>query len=75
MAVVVKNVIPHSPAAKKGMRAGDVLRSINGNPISDVLDYDFYITESKLAVEYARGDKIKTIHIKKEQYQPSGPGV
>ena len=72
MAVVVKNVIPHSPAAKKGMRAGDVLRSINGNAISDVLDYDFYITESKLAVEYARGDKIKTIHIKKEQYQPLG---
>lgn len=50
MAVVIGGVTPHSPAAKKRLAAGDTLLSINGHEIVDVLDYQFYLTEPKLAL-------------------------
>ena len=48
MAVVIKGVEPGSPAAKKGVLPGDTLESINNSPIRDVLDYRFYITDTRL---------------------------
>ncbi|MCL2754415.1 MAG: DUF512 domain-containing protein [Oscillospiraceae bacterium] len=42
MSVLIKHVIPGSPAAKAGIEAGTRLVSVNGQPINDVLDYMFY---------------------------------
>ncbi|MCL1904277.1 MAG: DUF512 domain-containing protein [Oscillospiraceae bacterium] len=42
MSVLIKNVIPGSPADNVGIKAGTKLVSIDGNPINDVLDYMFY---------------------------------
>ena len=41
VSVVIKGVEPGSPAARKGIRPGDVLETINKNCIRDVLDYRF----------------------------------
>jgi putative radical SAM enzyme (TIGR03279 family) len=42
MSVLIKNVIPDSPADLAGIKAGARLVSIDGFPINDVLDYMFY---------------------------------
>ena len=42
MSVIIKKVIPSSPADKAGIKAGTRLISIDGEPINDVLDYMFY---------------------------------
>ncbi|MCL2070968.1 MAG: DUF512 domain-containing protein [Oscillospiraceae bacterium] len=42
MSVVIKKVIPGSPADKAGIKPGTQLISIDGCPINDVLDYMFY---------------------------------
>ena len=42
MAVRIKKVIVGSPAAIAGIKAGEMLISIDGMPINDVLDYMYY---------------------------------
>ena len=44
MAVKITSVEPGSPARRARIHKGDTLISINGNPITDVLDYRFYMT-------------------------------
>ena len=45
MAVKITSVEPGSPARRARIHKGDTLISINGNPITDVLDYQFYTTD------------------------------
>lgn len=52
MPVRICGVEKDSVCDKKGLRAGDVLVSINKNTIDDVLDYRFYADELKLRLEY-----------------------
>ena len=68
MSVKITQVSPYSPAAKAGIKAGDTLVSINGNPIGDVLDYQFYATDTKLAVQL----EDRKIKIKKGEYDDLG---
>ena len=65
LAVTIKTVTPGSPAAKKKIRGGDRLLSINGHAVSDVLDYRFYLSEEKLALEIEKDGKVKKIKIRK----------
>ncbi len=51
MSVVIANVSEKSKAQKKRIRAGDRLISINGHAVTDVLDYRFYLNDSKLVLE------------------------
>ena len=73
MAVTIKNVEKSSCAYKKGIAPGDVLISINGNEIVDVLDYRFYQVNSKLEliIKTQKGDT-KKVNIKKQEYQELG---
>ncbi len=70
--VKITEVIKHSRAGKKGIKAGDILLKINGNEISDVLDYRFYLAESEVEIEYERAGKVKTVRIKKDEYDDIG---
>ena len=70
--VEITGVEKNSPAAKAHILAGDVLVSINGNPITDVLDYRFYITEKKLDIELDRRGEPVHVLIKKPQYDDIG---
>ena len=69
MSVVIKSVLKGSAAYKTGARENDVLLSLNGNEIMDVLDYRFYQNESKIEVCYVdkRGkQKVKTVKKREE---------
>lgn len=73
MAVTIKDVDKSSCAFKKGITSGDVLISINGNEIVDVLDYRFYQVNKKLelVIKDKKG-KTKRVKIKKQEYQELG---
>ena len=59
-------------ADKVGIKPGDVLLSINGNEINDVLDYRFYLAEKKIELNIERdGEKLSFI-IKKGEYDDIG---
>ena len=70
MSVIVSDVEKRSYGAKCGIKAGDVLLTLNGNEIMDVLDYRFYQQSSKLKIEYinsAGKKKIKTVKKKEAE--------
>ena len=52
--VKITDVAPRSRAEKAGIQGGDVLVSINGRDINDVLDYRFYLAEKKVALTINR---------------------
>ena len=73
MSVIINAVQPKSIAAKKGVHAGDTLVSIDGNEITDVLDYRFYQNNSRITLEYINASgKIKKVKIKKDEYEELG---
>lgn len=73
MAVIIGGVQKGSIAEKKKMSKGDRLISINGNEINDVLDYRFYINETKLILSLETSDgKLKLTMIKKDEFEDIG---
>ena len=70
--VTIRDVVPGSPAALKHVKAGDVLLSINGHEIRDVLDYRFYMTDSRLELLLHRGPELLRIAVRKEMYDDLG---
>ena len=72
MAVTIRGIAPDSPASRKEIRPGDVLESINGHPIRDVLDYRFYMTDTRLALALRRKDAPYAVTVRKEEYDDLG---
>ena len=70
--VTITGVEKASPAAKHGILPGDILISINGHDINDVLDYRFRLTEKKITLLIHRGPDLKEITIKKDEYSDIG---
>lgn len=58
MSVKVKNVDNTSVLYKKGIREGFELLKINSHEISDVLDYEFYIKEKKLIMDFKSPENV-----------------
>lgn len=73
MAVKIHNVTVDSSAYKKGVRAGDILLSVNDNEIVDVLDYRFYQVNKEIQLKIQKPDgKLETVDIKKQEYEEIG---
>ena len=70
--VTITGVEKASPAAKHGILPGDILITINGHDINDVLDYRFRLTEKKITLLIHRGPDLKEITIKKDEYSDIG---
>ena len=70
--VTITGVEKASPAAKHGILPGDILISINGHDINDVLDYRFRLTEKKITLLIHHGPDLKEITIKKDEYSDIG---
>ncbi len=65
-------VEPGSLAEKKKIKTGDILLSVGGCEVSDVLDYRFYLTERKVSLRLSRMGKEYTVKIKKGEYEDIG---
>lgn len=72
MSAEITNVIADSPAWHHGVKAGDILVSVNGHKISDVLDYMYYSSESMVTLALKRGDKHIILKFPKNEYDDLG---
>ena len=70
--VAITGVLKGSSADRKGIRPGDLLISVNGHPIADILDYRFYLCEKKLSVLLCRDGEEYTVNIRKDEYDDIG---
>ncbi len=70
--VTIKSIDRHSRAERAGLLPGDILLSINGHEINDVLDYGFYLTEHRVTLAVRRGADELSFNIKKDTYDDIG---
>lgn len=72
MAGIIRRIEPFSVAASAELRAGDVLLAINGHPLRDVIDAQFYGAEDKLELLFDRAGVQHTVHVQREFGQALG---
>ena len=70
----VTHVDRPSPARRAGMRAGDILLTLNGEPVYDLVDYEALSTERDITVVFSRGGEEQSVRIRKDEYEPLGLG-
>ena len=70
--VRIIGVEERSYAKKAGIKPQDILVSINGNEICDVLDYRFYLTEKVITLDLKGEDGEYSVKIKKGEYDDIG---
>ena len=70
--VKILSVESGSYAERAGILQGDVLISVNGSEIKDVLDYRFYLADSKAELCLMRDENKYTVCIEKEEYDDIG---
>ena len=70
--VKITSVTPKSRAERHGITAGDVLISINGRTVTDVLDYRFFLTATEVRLALTRDKKPFEVTIRKQEYDDIG---
>lgn len=66
MTLKVKNVAKQSPGATMGIEPGDRLMEINGFPIRDTIDYQFYSADEVLDCTFSRNGDIRRVRLKRD---------
>ncbi len=61
----VREVVPESPADRAGLQPGDLIRTINGHLIRDLVDYRFYVADEELTLGFERQQEQYEVHITK----------
>jgi putative radical SAM enzyme (TIGR03279 family) len=69
---LISAVAPGSLAARLGLRPGDELLSINGYPLRDVLDVQFYAADDVLALDVRRNGRAFTLETERRYDEPLG---
>jgi len=70
--VEITEVRAHSRAEKQGILKDDILVSINGHEICDVLDYRFYLAEKNIELLLKRNGEEYRANIRKGEYDDIG---
>lgn len=71
---VIQAVEPESLGAALGLQAGDEVLAVNGHPVQDVIDVQFYAAEDVVSVRYRRAGQEATAHAPRQTGQPLGLG-
>ncbi|EFH90746.1 DUF512 domain-containing protein [Ktedonobacter racemifer] len=61
----VREVVPESPADHAGLQPGDLIKTINGHLIRDLVDYRFYVAEEELLIGYERQQDERSVAVAK----------
>jgi len=73
MDAVVKSVIRGSIAEDAGIESGDILLSVNGKPLKDILDYRFACASEEFEIEVKKKDSsVEVIEIANYDYEELG---
>jgi putative radical SAM enzyme (TIGR03279 family) len=72
MNATISHVTEGTAAHDAGIVKGDILVSINGNPVSDIIDFMYNSQESILNLKILRDKKTHSIKIKRKESAPLG---
>ncbi len=70
---IVSDVLPGSPAERCGVRVGDALLSIDGEPVVDIVDYEYLSAGAAPILRLRGGDGAeRALSVEKEECEPLG---
>ena len=69
---LITHVEEGSPAAREGLLTGDILLSVNGERVKDLIDYEALSVRGRLVVEIMRGDEHLRYLVRKKIGEPLG---
>jgi putative radical SAM enzyme (TIGR03279 family) len=72
---LVSAVAPGSPAETAGVRPGDELLAVSGQPVRDVIEYRWLTDEPEVSIELRRGGLEFEIEVSKDRGVPLGMEV
>jgi len=72
METTISNIIEGSTAHEAGIEKGDIILSINGQPVRDVIDYMFYLNDDHLNFKIQRDNKTYQFKVKKKENDSIG---
>lgn len=68
----VREVVLDSPADKVGIQSGDLIRTINGHLIRDLVDYRFYVADEEIDIGFERQKTEHQVRISKTYEEDLG---
>lgn len=68
----IVGVQPNSTAGRMGLSPGDCLLSVNGVPVRDVIDVQFYGSEEELTLTFVRNGRVHTVKGKRKYGEELG---
>lgn len=69
---LIVNVAPQGLAAELGLRPGDELMAINGRPLRDVIDVQFFAAEEQLELLVRRDGELTRRSVERDYERPLG---
>ena len=72
MALHVVSVEEGSPAQRLGIAEGCTLLAVDGHPLNDALDYQFYTTPAHFSLQVCQEGGQRTLTVDKAEYEPLG---
>ena len=71
--LIIESVMPGSIAEELEIETGDRLISVNGNPLRDVIDYNYFTSEDELLLELEKADgELWELEVEREEGEPLG---
>ena len=71
MPSAITHVQPGSIAQRLGLKAGDLLDTIAGEPVIDQIDYQALTANSRFDIEVTHPDGTKgVLHVRKKDWEP-----
>ena len=71
--LIVESVMPGSIAEELEIEPGDRLISVNGNPLRDVIDYNYFASDDSLVLELEKTDgELWELELEREEGEPLG---
>ena len=68
----VREVVPESPADRAGLQPGDLIRTINGHLVRDLVDYRFYVADEELLIGFDRQLEQHQVNVSKSSDENLG---
>jgi putative radical SAM enzyme (TIGR03279 family) len=71
--LIVDSVMPGSIAEELEIESGDLLISLNGHPLRDVIDYNYFGADDTLVLEVEKSDgELWEVEVEREEGEPLG---
>lgn len=67
------NQVPEGTFAEEiGLKKGDIVLSMNGHPVNDIIDYMYYSRDDVINLKIRRGTRSRSFNVRKKDGEPLG---